>query len=99
MLISCPNCTTSYDIGASSLGTTGRSVRCVRCRHVWFATDPGVLAAVAQGFCEDIGTWTPSPAPAASPLVPLGPLSASAEPPLPPETAASELPEAKPLTP
>jgi len=38
MLISCPNCATSYDVSAASLGTEGRSVRCVRCQEVWFAT-------------------------------------------------------------
>ena len=45
MLIACPNCTTSYDLDPSSLGRTGRSVRCVRCRQVWFATNPGVLTS------------------------------------------------------
>jgi len=37
MLISCPNCATSYDVSAASLGTEGRSVKCVRCQEVWFA--------------------------------------------------------------
>lgn len=36
MLIVCPNCETSYRVEPSSLGD-GRSVRCVRCRSVWFA--------------------------------------------------------------
>jgi predicted Zn finger-like uncharacterized protein len=40
MKIVCPTCTTSYDVGASALGASGRSVRCVRCQTVWFAT-PG----------------------------------------------------------
>jgi predicted Zn finger-like uncharacterized protein len=38
MLIVCPNCATSYDLSAASLGAEGRSVRCVRCREVWFAS-------------------------------------------------------------
>jgi len=38
MQIACPNCHTSYDVSAASLGEGGRSVRCVRCRQVWFAT-------------------------------------------------------------
>ena len=37
MMIVCPNCQTSYDVAANSLGGAGRSVRCVRCREVWFA--------------------------------------------------------------
>ncbi len=38
MLIVCPSCTTAYRIELSTLGTSGRSVRCARCRHVWFAS-------------------------------------------------------------
>jgi predicted Zn finger-like uncharacterized protein len=38
MLIVCPNCQTSYEVSAVSLGAEGRSVRCVRCKEVWFAT-------------------------------------------------------------
>jgi predicted Zn finger-like uncharacterized protein len=38
MKIICPSCQTSYDVSAASLGDGGRSVRCVRCRNVWFAT-------------------------------------------------------------
>jgi predicted Zn finger-like uncharacterized protein len=41
MLIVCPSCSTSYDVGASSLGKNGRSVRCLRCRTVWFAAAVG----------------------------------------------------------
>ena len=37
MLIDCPNCATSYQVEASSIGAHGRSVRCLRCRNVWFA--------------------------------------------------------------
>src|SRR5947209_2587526 len=37
MLIVCPNCTSSYAVADDKLGPAGRSVRCVRCRTVWFA--------------------------------------------------------------
>ncbi len=37
MLIVCPSCTTSYRVEPASLGASGRSVRCARCRTVWFA--------------------------------------------------------------
>jgi predicted Zn finger-like uncharacterized protein len=56
MLITCPNCATSYDVSAASLGAEGRSVKCVRCQEVWFATpsapplsaaDEGVASAAA----------------------------------------------------
>src|SRR5271167_4457187 len=38
MLIVCPSCTTAYRIDLSALGAAGRSVRCARCRHVWFTS-------------------------------------------------------------
>jgi predicted Zn finger-like uncharacterized protein len=41
MMIVCPNCETSYDVSAASLGAEGRSVRCVRCQEVWFAAPGG----------------------------------------------------------
>ncbi|MDQ8730579.1 MJ0042-type zinc finger domain-containing protein [Bradyrhizobium sp. LHD-71] len=37
MNIVCPNCGTSYDVEASTLGAAGRTVRCVRCRETWHA--------------------------------------------------------------
>ena len=40
MQITCPNCATSYDVEAASLGGQGRSVRCARCSNVWFAVAP-----------------------------------------------------------
>jgi predicted Zn finger-like uncharacterized protein len=38
MQLVCPNCTSSYSVADGALGEAGRSVRCVRCKHVWFAT-------------------------------------------------------------
>src|SRR5215475_12264968 len=58
MLIVCPNCATSYRVEPSSLGATGRSVRCVRCRNVWFAHDPAPLGAIAQAHRADIEAIT-----------------------------------------
>ncbi len=40
MQIVCPNCRCSYEVAPAALGAGGRSVRCVRCRSVWFAA-PG----------------------------------------------------------
>jgi len=63
MLIACPNCATSYRVKPSSLGATGRSVRGVRCRNVWFARDPSALDAIAQTHRADIETLAaPHPA-------------------------------------
>jgi predicted Zn finger-like uncharacterized protein len=60
MQIVCPNCATSYRVETSSLGPAGRSVRCVRCRNVWFARDPEVLPAIAQAHRSDLETLASS---------------------------------------
>ena len=36
MLISCPNCATSYNLDTAAIGD-GRAVRCARCQVTWFA--------------------------------------------------------------
>jgi predicted Zn finger-like uncharacterized protein len=46
MLIACPQCSTSYDISLAALGS-GRSVRCTRCRNVWFAAAPEPALEIA----------------------------------------------------
>jgi predicted Zn finger-like uncharacterized protein len=51
MLITCPNCATSYDVKAASLGE-GRSVKCVRCHEVWFATPAEAAPAPAVAVDE-----------------------------------------------
>ena len=37
MFIVCPHCTTSYAIDLTTLGATGRTVRCSRCKEIWLA--------------------------------------------------------------
>jgi predicted Zn finger-like uncharacterized protein len=58
MLIVCPSCATSYQVETSSLGATGRSVRCVRCRKVWFASNTEAMAAIAASHREDMAALT-----------------------------------------
>ena len=38
MQITCPNCSTSYQVTAASIGAAGRSVRCARCKNTWFVS-------------------------------------------------------------
>jgi predicted Zn finger-like uncharacterized protein len=45
MQIVCPNCATSYEVGASSLGESGRTVRCAHCKETWFAEPVELVAA------------------------------------------------------
>jgi len=64
MLITCTNCATSYQVAASSLGSSGRSVRCARCQHVWFAANTEAMADVAEAHRADlaaIGETPPDP--------------------------------------
>jgi predicted Zn finger-like uncharacterized protein len=49
MQIDCPGCSTNYQITPAAIGASGRSVRCLRCQHVWFVPPPGVMPAVAAG--------------------------------------------------
>jgi predicted Zn finger-like uncharacterized protein len=53
MLIVCPHCGTSYQIEPNSLGA-GRSVRCVRCRNVWFAANTNAMSAISKAHREDL---------------------------------------------
>src|SRR5262249_3742347 len=67
MLIACTNCETSYQVAPSSLGPTGRSVRCARCGYVWFAANTDAMEDIAQSHRGDIAAWadaaiTPRPA-------------------------------------
>src|SRR5262245_43499554 len=65
MLIICPNCATSYQVEASSLGATGRSVRCVRCKKVWFTANTEAMAAISLSHQADLATLVPSDEPPA----------------------------------
>jgi len=79
MQIVCPNCATPYQVEPASLGATGRSVRCVRCRAVWFARDPSGLAAIADAHRTDIASLTAPADPAAAPPTLDAPTAKTAE--------------------
>ena len=86
MLIVCPNCATSYRVDTSSLGAGGRSVRCVRCRNVWFVSDPTALAAIAQAHREEVSSLALSES--------SGALAAASVPPAEDEIVAVDAPDA-----
>jgi len=64
MLIVCPSCATSYMIDPASVGPTGRTVHCARCKTTWLAggpkTAPKVTAfvdgVVAEAEAEPAGS-------------------------------------------
>jgi predicted Zn finger-like uncharacterized protein len=66
MLIVCPNCGTSYQIEPASLGA-GRSVRCIRCRNVWFAANTDAMGAIAAAHRQDLAQLKPPAAEATAP--------------------------------
>jgi predicted Zn finger-like uncharacterized protein len=85
MLIICPSCTTAYRLELSTLGAAGRSVRCARCRAVWFASvadlAPAALAlsgADASMTAEEPDQRSPSPAHEPADAVVAGPEDAGA---------------------
>jgi predicted Zn finger-like uncharacterized protein len=49
MLIVCPNCATTYMVEPETVGPSGRSVRCARCKATWFADTGAESAPVAAG--------------------------------------------------
>ncbi len=53
-MIVCPSCATSYMVDPASLGPSGRTVRCARCKSTWFAGGPEekVAGLVADVIAE-----------------------------------------------
>ena len=48
MHIVCPHCATSYAINPASLGASGRTVRCSRCKETWLARPEDVMEPVTS---------------------------------------------------
>jgi predicted Zn finger-like uncharacterized protein len=48
MLIVCPHCTTSYALDLATLGASGRTVRCARCKEIWVAHPEDAVSPAAQ---------------------------------------------------
>jgi predicted Zn finger-like uncharacterized protein len=57
MQIVCPNCQTSYQVHPSSVGATGRSVRCARCRNVWFVANTAALSDIAKSHRAEMAQF------------------------------------------
>src|SRR6185437_5798820 len=66
MLIVCPTCATSYTIDPTSLGRDGRTVRCGRCKNLWFAAVPSPVASFVADVIDEAeareAPATPTPA-------------------------------------
>ena len=86
MILTCPQCATSYQADASKFAPPGRNVRCAKCAHVWFHALEGETEKV-----EPDASAAPEPAPA--PPEP----EAEAEPETEDEIEAQPVSVAKPL--
>lgn len=54
MKITCPDCSTSYDIKPNVVGAEGRSVKCARCGNRWFVSPPEQEDSPAPERVEDV---------------------------------------------
>lgn len=52
MKITCPNCSTTYEVGATSIAPEGRDVRCSRCGTTWHI-EGETNAAIADAWEEE----------------------------------------------
>jgi len=53
MIVTCPNCSTRYQLDAQVLGPHGRTVRCVKCGHTW-TERPQTVAAPVDDDTDDV---------------------------------------------
>ncbi len=43
MIISCPECSSEFDVPVALIGAEGRKVRCAKCKHEWHQTNPNIV--------------------------------------------------------
>jgi predicted Zn finger-like uncharacterized protein len=101
MLITCPNCQSSYTVADTALGEKGRSVRCAKCKEVWRAAPPPAMAEPAvEEWQPSVDEWKPSTdewQPSTDEWQPtVDPPAAEAEPAAPTGDAAWPQPDAAP---
>ena len=83
MKIVCPNCATTYEVSQAAIGAEGRTVRCVRCRGVWFVGPDDLVPEpeiAVRAPAAPAAAAAPSPPPAAAPVPPPAPRAAPAAP-------------------
>jgi predicted Zn finger-like uncharacterized protein len=98
MQLACPACDTAFYVDPAALGAEGRTVRCARCRHTWFAraedlVPEAVLADSAADGQPEAEYSPPEPvAPLIQPVVPWNDMvmvEAGSSPPLVPDVPAA----------
>ena len=94
MILGCPNCGARFRVSADALGSSGRRVRCARCRHEWDATvndlkpEPPAPPAGRPGKPRRLTAPPAKKKPAAAPK----PAAPPPPPPPPPPPKAAEPP-------
>ena len=74
MILTCPNCSTKFNIKDGALGKTGRKVKCSKCDHSWHAMPNGEAenAAVQVRETDSFGDLDNEPPPGNQPAEALG---------------------------
>lgn len=75
MILECPSCQNRYLVDPRALGAQGRTVRCAKCRHEWFAAPPQEQPAEDVLSVEDMAERELPPIPEGSsvPAIPVPP--------------------------
>ncbi len=60
MKITCPDCSTSYEIKAEALGPEGRSVKCAKCGNRWFASATAEEEGTVDAGMGNAGSAAPA---------------------------------------
>jgi predicted Zn finger-like uncharacterized protein len=83
MIITCPSCSTSYDIDGAALGAAGKTVRCASCGNKWHQAGAGAPPEPQQAPPHPAPPQSEPPRPAAPPPLPSPSPSAPEETPSP----------------
>lgn len=53
MIITCPNCSSEYDVLETALGEEGREVKCAKCNQKWFCRPTSMPDSISEGVSEE----------------------------------------------